>query len=474
MGHPRVCAFVATGLLSSSAWAQPATAAPPAATASPDDLQAIRTELEAQRAELAAQRTELEAQRQAIEDQQVQSMVEDAGTATPSDEDEPTLPVEEDKIQLYGFMDMGLQRTWGDHVATTRAGSTETTFVVGNVNLYVDAKPVRDWRALTEVRFTLFPDGAELDYDSPFTDYTRMETTVVDVTSAGGGINEIQWGSIVLERAHIDWTAADWLTLRTGYFLTPVGIWNLDHGSPTLVALTLPAFMVVEEWPIHQTGIEAFGSFLSPPWSWGYHLYVANGRTPTQVDFTDDKNVGGRLWVRTTRPFRTQLGASFFVGSASDESKEVIDLTTLAVGRHTEWAYDEQGAAVDFAVDLDRLRIRSEVLMRQVYYEEGLREPRFNFGPAADRREWGAYFMAAYRLPWAGVEPFAVVDFLRWPTPIGEAMILPSIGVNVHFNSAVTLKTQWTEVRFLDLVDVGHDHSDQRLHFVAARLVVAY
>jgi hypothetical protein len=456
MGHPRWSAFVATGLVAAPSFAQPAPA---------DDVQALRTEVEELRAEVAAER-------QAREDAQVQALV--AEGAPPAEEEPAPLPVEEEKLSLYGFMDMGLQRSWGDEVSTTLAGSTETTFVLGNINLYIDAKPIRDWRALTEVRFTLFPQGSENSFESPLEPYTRTDTNVVDVTSAGGGLAYVQWGSIVLERAHIDYSAADWLTIRTGYFLTPYGIWNVDHGTPTLIALTSPAFVVVGMWPNHQTGVEAFGTLLSPPWTWGWHLYVSNGRTPTQVDVTDDKLLGGRLFVRTTRPYRMQLGLSGFAGSAEDQKKVVDDPVTLAVRREKVWAYDEQGLGMDLSVDVGDLRLRSEVLMRQVFYEPGFREPRFDFGPAADRREWGAYVMGAYRLPWAGLEPFAVVDFLRWPIPIGEALILPSIGCNVHFNEAVQLKMQWTEVRFFDITDEGHDHSDQALHFLAARLVVAY
>ena len=46
--------------------------------------------------------------------------------------------------------------------------------------------------------------------------------------------------AIILERAYIQWSKLDWLGVRVGQFLTPYGIWNVDHGTPTLITMFRP------------------------------------------------------------------------------------------------------------------------------------------------------------------------------------------------------------------------------------------
>jgi hypothetical protein len=102
-------------------------------------------------------------------------------------------------------------------------------------------------------------------------------------------------GAIILERAQIEWSGAEWLNVKAGYWFTPYGIWNIDHGSPTLIALNEPQFVVFEGFPARQVGIDVNGLFHATAWDFEYHAYVSNGRTLGQQDLTDDKMIGGRL-----------------------------------------------------------------------------------------------------------------------------------------------------------------------------------
>ena len=195
---------------------------------------------------------------------------------------------------------MGLQRVWAedDVVVPTR----KTTFVLGNVNLYLDFHPVADWSSLIEVRLTNYPAGTE-QYGIPLAGvpYTRTSTAVLDPGN-GDGYGTARWGAIVLERAYLQWQRAPWLGLRVGQFLTPYGIWNADHGTPTLIALYRPQAQANEMFPSRQLGVEAFGRREGWPvagWAVDYHAYVSNGRTQGVVALTDDKLVGeiGRAHV---------------------------------------------------------------------------------------------------------------------------------------------------------------------------------
>jgi hypothetical protein len=388
--------------------------------------------------------------------------------------------VERETLRLYGFMDVGLQRTWGSPVTTALAASDETTFVLGNLNLYVDATPIEGWRGLFEVRFTNLPHGHESAFETPFTEYERVDTAVIDSTAPGGGFSQVRTGAIIIERAHIDWTYSEALTIRAGVLLTPFGIWNVDHGTPTLISLTFPAYMILDFWPTRQVGIEALGVLHALPWAIGYHAYVTNGRTRALVDFSDGKLLGGRIFARTRRPLPMTIGISGFVGGGEDEVKRVADLGTGAIARDAVIEYDEQGLAADVSLDIGDLRLRAEAVFRQVFYEDGRRGPRFEQGPgvllgdASDRRELGAYLLAAYRLPWAGLEPFVFVDYAQWPSPLGDVIFLPSAGLNVHFTPVTLLKLQYSYVTFFDLSDHDTERIGEPLHFAAARLVMAF
>jgi hypothetical protein len=57
---------------------------------------------------------------------------------------------------------------------------------------------------------------------------------------------------------------------------------------------------------------------------------------------------------------------------------------------------------------------------------------------------------------------------------VSENVALYSAGLNVHFNEAVQLKTQFSYAHFFDLAHTGHDHAGQDGRIADARLVVAF
>jgi hypothetical protein len=249
------------------------TPAPPAATGRDADLDALRREVkELQRG--------LDQQRQLI------------------DALNPAVSPREPALHIYGFADMGAQKTFlGSHALLQSILPTKaTTFMLGNVNLYFDAQPIEHWSALVEVRFTNLPDGVD-NAGSPAQPYTRTSTGIYDITSSAIG-TRVRLGAIVLERAYLQYQHNDLFSVRVGSFLTPFGIWNIDHGLPTLISLVLPQFEVNELFPTHLLGVEAFDSVHQAPWEFGYFAYVSNGRTPGQVALTEDKMFGARLPTR--------------------------------------------------------------------------------------------------------------------------------------------------------------------------------
>jgi hypothetical protein len=342
--------------------------------------------------------------------------------------------------------------------------------VVGNINLYMDIAPSPQWRGLVELRFTTFPNGTET-LDPTTAQFTQHNTTVLDYTSTSGGFLSVQWGSLILERAHIDWEPSDQLKLRLGYFLTPYGIWNVDHGTPTRIMLTPPIFVSYGLLPERQLGLDAYGTFHLASWALDYHLYVSNGRAPS-VDYTDDKALGGRLLLRTRRPVSLQVGASFFWGKASTVQKS-IGMTDGMIGvvRTTTVAYEELAGGVDVSLDVGRLRVRSELVLNRTVFEEGKRAL-FAGVPRVNSLSFDAYVMAAYQLPWLGLEPLLYGEIIHIPTPgVANDFAGVSAGVNVYITSNVIVRTQAGRAQ---AIKTSGPNAQNSINYAAFRLVIAF
>jgi hypothetical protein len=378
-------------------------------------------------------------------------------------------------FRVYGFIDMGLQKLWAtdDPVTPTQ----KTTFVLGNVNLYLDFHPATDWSSLVEVRLTNYPTG-DSTYGIPALGLrnTRIDTTAADPGN-GNGYDTLRWGAIVLERAYIQWQRSPKLGLRVGQFLTPYGIWNVDHGTPTLISLYRPFFQANEMFPEHQLGVEAFGRFDDLPlahWQLDYHAYVSNGRTPGVVALTNDKMLGGRLVASTSRPYAMAFGVSTMRGHYLDQDINV-DLVTGETTRPTTISYDEYGVGVDASVDFGRLRLRSEAALRHKRYGTGQRETSWAPGVyTADGNEADFYALAAYRIAHTRFEPYLYGEWYRWPTPLGREVLTASGGLNVYFTPAVQLKLQFSVNDRIDGRDPRLKGYEARTEFLAGKLVMGF
>jgi hypothetical protein len=230
-----------------------------------------------------------------------------------------------------------------------------------------------------------------------------------------------------------------------------------------------PLFISAQLVPSRLIGVEAFGTLSFLPWTVGYHLHVSNGRTLSQVDFSDSKAIGGRLFISTRHPFVFKLGVSGYVGNAEDVE------TVLAV-RRTNFELDEYSLSGDLSIDLGKLRIRSEVVVNWVRFEDGKRRVLAGV-PLADVTHLGAYLVLAYELPWYGIEPLIMTEIIRVPVPrylpVGEGMIMPAVGVNVYFTDTTMLRTQMSIAHGFDLSD-DPVSPEGFLYQAVARLITAF
>ncbi len=457
--------------------APPAEESKPAQPEATPDVAALAAELAEQKKELAAQRKALEEQKQALEESQqavddVAAKVDTAAAAGDSDW--------ASRFKIYGFTDVGLNRVWANDdsiVAHTLNSSNATSFVIGNLNLYFDAQPVKGWRSLVEVRFTNAPHGEIASVGGLGGTFQRVSTQQYDPHA--GSVAAPMWGGYtVIERAHLDWTDISWLKVRVGNFFTPFGIWNVDHGTPTLISVQLPGLIQTRIMPIRQTGIQVYGNTFAGDWELGYVATVSNGRQElSNFAFDDNRGFGGRVYANNEKgDLSMKFGASFYTGRVRDKQVDVVGINPLTFKSYSNYDFREIVGGVDASVDVGRTRIRAEAAFNRTQYDDGkhqvaLTDPS-QFLPNNVAKS--GYVLMAHQLPFAPIEPYAMVDGSHLPAMgLGDAILTPSAGVNVRFTKATMWKTQFSHSFFFDMAN-GSDVSTHNASYLFSRLVLVF
>jgi hypothetical protein len=418
-------------------------------------------------AELAALKAEVDA---------LKAKAEEAELAALSAEVPAETDLTPELLRVYGFMDFGLDKFFynspnDDGIGLLRPTSA-TTFVFGNLNLYFDAHPIEHLRSLVEIRFTLAPHGEETQLGPPLgTSYQRIDTVAFDYSSPSSQA-QLRLGGIYIERAWTEYQFSELFKLQWGMYLNPFGIWNLDHGSPTLISLILPTFIASQMVPGRLLGVNLYGSKFLGPTEIGYALHISNGRGPIDFDLSEDKAIGARFFVANEGDYgRLVLGTSGYIGTYLDQEKTINPKPNGDVFDWTDTvSYTEEVLGVDAALDLGSFRLRSEGVLRWVTYHDGLSERIFtNDGSEQylpNRLEWDVYGIFAYRTPWR-VEPYVQLELSHksyvLPRFAGSSRattndvtpLSASVGFNIELTTHTLFKTQlaWIRAYKSDLKD---------------------
>jgi hypothetical protein len=379
-------------------------------------------------------------------------------------------------LRIYGFGDFGMMRTIAPKEAQLASQfTTPLTFYLGRVNLYFDSHPDPDFRFLAETRLSLYPNGTSSVGPTGQVNYTSTWVNDVSSPNPSAGVN---WGSIILERAVLDWTRHPLFSVRVGLFLTPFGIYNVDHGSPALIAATLPAYIGQVWIPERQLGVQIFGSQPVDRWELGYAATVSNGRTDGIVDVGDSKAFGGRVFARRQGEVRLLLGASaLYQPYRRDREQFGVDASGNVTYTRTRVVEREAlTVGIDQSLDYLGLRVRNELVLYELEYEHGLRDSpaQARGGFAPDTRQWNWECTVAYRL--FDLEPYVRSDFFYVsPTqPLDTWVLAIGAGLNIYFRPNVMLKTAWTNARFHKDGDTQNLAARQNFHTFNASLVWAF
>lgn len=360
------------------------------------------------------------------------------------------LPGDEYRLQLYGFTDF----TFNQPLADQSFLSPYSTFWVGNFNLYIGSELGRNWRTLAEVRFTYLPHG-----QAPYVDTTqpRIDTQVGDYADYD---RPMRWGGVEIERAWVEYTANNWLSVRAGQWLTPYGIWNVDHGSPVIVGVVRPYVVGDALFPERQTGIQFHGGTQLGGTQLGYHLTVSNGRGPIDSyrDLDNNKALGWRLFMRNESSIGAiSLGFSGYWGRFTDSLQEFVpDGEAFKLDYNVQTQFDELALAGDLKYEVGDYFLQSEVISNSSRFTEEGRPVAPSFVPgapngfAADMSRWGVYGLTGYRTPWLGIMPFAGAEYYRFGTSYFPLTAAWYVGLNVRPIPRVVLKAQYTHSWYPD------------------------
>lgn len=359
-------------------------------------------------------------------------------------------------LQFSGFADFSVASAFVAKDSSWRLTSAppRTTAYVGNFNLYLKKNLTETLRTMGEVRFTYLPNGAT----DPITGI-RTNTSAPDYNDYN---RTLRWGGVEIERIYLEWTILPQLELRAGQFLTPYGIWNVDHGSPTYIPVQRP-FVVGNNWfPERQTGFELFGRWdASGTSTIGYHLTLSNGTGPISeyFDLDENKAVGGRVYWEYHGSGELRLGASGYYGretgaswafafqpDGSFKAKETIDtqFDSLAWAADASWKYRGWHLQTEWityqAAFTDKGRTKQAIA------------PGAPTSYPPDSFSWGMYALAGYRFPWLGTMPFVVIEHIDGTLfhflPVKNVTIQG--GLNVRPVDVLTLKLVYYHVKFLE------------------------
>ncbi|HWZ87291.1 MAG TPA: hypothetical protein VNW92_00535 [Polyangiaceae bacterium] len=363
--------------------------------------------------------------------------------------DEATSATTYPKLELSGFTDFSfIANVSRRHDAEATLSYQYPSFSIGNLNLYLNAALADSWHLLAEVRFLYLPQGTTNFPQNAGQQVVPYDTGVLDYADDN---RLLTWGGVQIQRVQIDFTPHPLLSFRFGQWLTPVGIWNVDHGSPTVIGVFRPYIIGQGLFPERQTGIQVSGEWSGETNQVGYFATVSNGRGPSDAyaDLDNNKGVGGRLYWNNSAYGSFTLGTSAYKGTYSSRNRQYGLQTPagqapelVAVNPLTQ-QYREQSLAADLRWDYKGVLVQGEAMQHEVVYTNGYR-PMQNGLIFADYRERGYYVLAGYRLPWLGVMPFVTVEGYNFASQpyVGPANS-ESVGLNVRPEPTVVFKLQY-------------------------------
>lgn len=274
----------------------------------------------------------------------------------------------QNKFDMYGFMDVTLSKYMLHEKSPFYSwGYNEDVHInLSHVNTYFDLKPNNKTRSLIELSFqgdpiqnTTMSSSRNIYISAPDVSVNTNIgpiavpgfKTLIDTESGsslkGNTVTKpldglvYEWGSFSLERAWMELQISQYANIRAGKFVTPAGVWNVDHGSPVILTVKQPyQTSIVSIFPKSQYGLMETGRVFLGDADMDYKIYLSSGRlfnpdnSVNKIDFEDAKDiaVGGNLSFALPVSNGLKLGFSAFTGKLRSQSsvRNVdVDVSTI-------------------------------------------------------------------------------------------------------------------------------------------------
>jgi len=126
-------------------------------------------------------------------------------------------------------------------------------------------------------------------------------------------------GTILMEQVYIERVFMPELKIRAGRFITPAGIWLVNHYSPFTLTQVKPQH-ITKIFPEFLDGAMMSGAFSLNDLVLAYHIFGANGEGNTgSFDSNPDKTVGGRLSLLFPSFYNLKVGVSSLTDVLNDK-----------------------------------------------------------------------------------------------------------------------------------------------------------
>jgi opacity protein-like surface antigen len=153
---------------------------------------------------------------------------------------------------------------------------------------------------------------------------------------------------INLPRVQADLLLRDEINVRVGKFITPSGIWNVDHGSPAILTIKQPyETNYIQIFPETQTGVQLFGHTTAGDHDLSYATWLSSGRAGSGIasnaDYAqepmnlDDWAVGAHVQADLAYLDGIRLGGTFHTGTQR-ETEEWASIAVTSTAGATDLA----------------------------------------------------------------------------------------------------------------------------------------
>lgn len=434
-------------------------------------------------------------------------------------------------FQVYGFMDTQTEiYDLGNPFLTQFLGSDDIDLYAGHANVYFDWRANSQVKALLEVNFlgskninssSQAVGPAELSYngnkvtDAQFigmieagiraqfpagTPASYVDSVVqASTASLPSVLQSIRQGTYQasqrsserrapsVERAYFDVSFSDQLNLRAGKFITPAGIWNVDHGSPVVLTVRQPIQTTLTPiFPESQTGVMVSGRYFLGDHDLDYAVYGTTGRDGASNDITasfnnstddlSDLSAGGHLGIRLDYLDGIRLGTSGMMGKVREKYQvvtPVLDAEEIATILTTSTSQSEIMSGLA-ALSPMELEFSDEYVTNLMEYVGGLdakvdvagftTQGELNYryrsnrdGTGYSSETWGMYGLLAYKLPLStnvSLTPYTMAERVVFRNNGGDLGPVKGFntyigGLNFGLFTNVRIKTEVDYFQFL-------------------------